>query len=429
VIGSGIAGLVAAIRTQLSGMRTLVLEKQPRAGGLCGTFWVEDYEFAYGCNDFGAGFERELAALGVKIAFHRSKAEFNFGNRRLRLPLNPSTIGQLALRPLGLFRLFRRAKQVTTLGELIDQQSDDPLLTDLACLPAFALMRSPDDVSLKSLAREFSKELDYGYDSSRTPVGGPSALIRQMVARLTELGGILRLASEALEVRKVAGRFVVRTLSEELNCRQVITSEGRWNAYPDSAKPGLQVAVVLLAFDPKKFALPRKLHTLDWFKPGLGQMLRDLDQGVPIAHPSFHAFCSDIPPCNGCRTLTAFVPLARGERKLSAERQGSLLEHVCARLNDSYPGFEHALVKRYVFTPEQILKRTGAILAPSPLIPPIDFEKPANFDERTGLYHIGTSVGPAGEHAGAAALSGRLTAEQVIRVCLGCNAARETVAA
>jgi len=47
-------------------------------------------------------------------------------------------------------------------------------------------------------------------------------------------------------------------------------------------------------------------------------------------------------------------------------------------------------------------------------LPPIGFDKPPNYDEATGLYHVGTSVGPPGEHAGAAALSGKLAAEQVI---------------
>ncbi|HET7540113.1 MAG TPA: FAD-dependent oxidoreductase [Polyangiaceae bacterium] len=419
VIGSGISGLVAALRSQLSGLRTIVVEKSQRAGGLCGTFLFEGHEFAFGCNDFGTGFEKELLELGVEVTFHRPRAEFNFGARRLQLPPNAATLWRLALRPWALNRLIRGAKRASTLGELIDQHIDDDLLKDVASLPAFALMRSPDDVSLRLLGRELSKELGYGYDNSRTPIGGPSALIGQMVKRLLALGGALRLGSEVLEIRRQDGRFSVETSAGALGCRHVLTSQGRWDAFPEGSKPGLSVAAALLVVDTGAFTLPKNVHTLDWFEPGLAQMLRDLDRGVLVARPSFHAFCSDIPPRDQRRSITAFVPLSRGEQALTADRRASLLDHVCERLNALYPGFKDGLVGCCLLSPDEVLERTGALLVPSPLVPPVAFDKPASYDARTGLYHVGTSVGPPGDHAGAAALSGKLAAQQVIAACAG----------
>jgi phytoene dehydrogenase-like protein len=357
VIGSGISGLVAALRSQLSGMQTVVVERNHRAGGLCGSFVIDDHEFAFGCNDFGTGFEKEMSELGVDIAFLRPRAEFSFGARRLQLPPSAGTLWHLASRPWALARLVRGAKRASTLGELIDQHVDDDLLKDAACLPAFALMRSPDDVSLKVLGRELSKEMGYGYDSSRTPLGGPQALIRQMVARLTSLGGALRLGCEVVSTRRRHAGFSVETPSGELNCKYVVTSEGRWRAYPEVSKSGLQVAAALLVVDTNTFALPKNSHTLDWFEPGLGQMLRDLDRGVEVARPSFHAFCCDIPARRGCRTITAFVPLSRGEQALTAERQSTLLDHVSERLDALYPGLKGSLVSRTLLSPQQVLER------------------------------------------------------------------------
>lgn len=70
---------------------------------------------------------------------------------------------------------------------------------------------------------------------------------------------------------------------------------------------------------------------------------------------------------------------------------------------------------------DQVLERTGALLLPSPLVPPVSFDKPSSYDAHAGRYRVGTSVGPAGDHAGAAA--GRLAAEQVIAACAGARAA------
>ena len=123
----------------------------------------------------------------------------------------------------------------------------------------------------------------------------------------------------------------METSAGELGCQYVLTSQGRWDAFPEGSKPGLRVAAALLVVDTGAFTLPKNVHTLDWFEPGVGQMLRDLDRGVPVARPSFHAFCSDIPARDRCRSITAFVPLARGEQAPSDDRRATLLDHVCER--------------------------------------------------------------------------------------------------
>ena len=55
VVGSGLAGLVAALRMQQAGYYVEVFEKSNRFGGLCGTHVLDSYEFVLACNDFGSG--------------------------------------------------------------------------------------------------------------------------------------------------------------------------------------------------------------------------------------------------------------------------------------------------------------------------------------------------------------------------------------
>ena len=415
VIGAGIAGLVAGLRLAKSGRSVIIIERSDRAGGQCGTFEHEGFEVVFGCNDFGTGFERCLASLGVDVRFHHPRARFHFGARTIELPPNARTLAQLALRTPAIVKLVRAAKTIDTLGPLVDRIGD-PLLADLACLPAFAMVRSPDDVPLAALKADFSKELGYGYDKSCAPIGGPGARVDAMVARFRALGGTLLLDQRAERSERCPdGRHIVHTSNGVLRARALLSSEGRWSEYPAEAKRGLDVGLVMLVTDAgSKSRFPAGFHTVDWFAPGVASQLRKLDAGEPVAEPSFHAFRSDLRPRDGRSTVSAFVPLARGEGAPSPARRDALTQHVKRTLGRLVPGFEDTVHATFFVSPDEYEARLGFRPRPSARVLPAGIEKPRSYDAVRDVHFLGTSVDPPGEHAGAAALSGLRAAERII---------------
>lgn len=420
VIGSGIAGLTAALHMQQRGMRTLVLERRAVPGGLCGTFTLDGYQFVTGCNDFGRGMVRNLRELGVDIEFLTPKARFQLGDHVIDLPPDLPTMLKLARRLPGLTSALWQARKrpQQTIGELVDGHLRDPLLADAACLPVTGMMRSPDDVTVREIQENFAREHDYGYDKSCTPVGGPGAMIEAMVRRFERLGGELRLECECLEVAGGPDHKRLHTSAGTVSARTVLSSVGRWNHYPTGTKPGIEAAVLLLAVD-KSFPYPRGYHTLAWFALGVADQLRRLDAGLPVPRPSFHIFRSDLPEQPRHYTINAFIPLPRGQRDPSAEQRNALSEHVLRTVEANLPGFQAAVIYQRFLSPAEYESRLGLRCAPSPYVPPAGFKKPDSYDAELDMYFLGTSVHPPGEHAGAAARSGKLAAYQAIQRLAG----------
>lgn len=416
VVGAGLAGLTAALHLQRAGRRTVVIERRARVGGLCGTIEHEGHEFAVGCNDFGAGLERELHALGVEISFQHLRTALFFGDGRAELSPDLGTALRLVRRLPAVLRLVLGARRpdVLTLGQLVDRHIRDPWLADLASLPAFATMRSPDDVALASLAAELSGEHGYGYEVSASPAGGPQAMVDAMARRFRALGGTLLLDLPCLGHRREGRLHCVATAGGELRARALLSSEGRWDVYPPGTKPGLEVATLLLVLD-ARFAVPRRYHAIDWFPHGVAAVLRALDAGRPVEAVPVHLFRSDLPRREGAFTATALLPLPRGERDLAPERRAALERHALATLDRQLPGFAAAVRRARVLDPLEYAERVGLSCAPSPRVPPAGFPKPPSHDVGRDIHFIGTSAGPPGEHAGAAARSGALAARAVLQ--------------
>lgn len=413
VVGAGLAGLIAALHTQSQGLRTLVLERNAHAGGLCGTFELEGAEFVRACNDFGTGLMRELDALGVAIEFEHPLARFHFADGTIQLRPDLPTILRLGRRLPGIVAMFRAGRKVETLGALIDRAVADPLLADLACLPAFAMMRSPDDVSIRMLSEIMSKDLGYGYERSSVPVGGPGVLTQRLTERLAALGGTLELGVEQRGSRREDGLHHLQTTRGEYRARALISSEGRWDAYPEASRPGLRCAGYLASLR-STLPFPERVHTLDWFCRDVAGMLRRLEAGVPDDAPAFHLFRSKLPGSPEHYTVNVFVPVARGEEDLSPERRVALQAHLRRQLERLLPGFSGALRFDRLLSPREYEACAGVVPAPSPLVAPIGFDKPPIYDAERDVYFVGTSVGPPGEHAGAAVLSGRRAAQAVV---------------
>jgi len=160
---------------------------------------------------------------------------------------------------------------------------------------------------------------------------------------------------------------------------------------------------------------PAKLHTLAWFPPGIAAELRRRDAGQFSVPFGFHAFRSDLPIRDGCYPVNAFIPLPAGQRELATDRRAAVTEHVRGTLVRRLPGFDRAVRHLELLSPADFERILQLRSAPWPTIPPTGYTKPPSYDPDRGIHYLGTSVQPPGTHAGAAALSGRLAAQQVLR--------------
>jgi phytoene dehydrogenase-like protein len=415
VIGAGLAGLTAALNLQHAGRRTLVLERLDRAGGLCGAFEHEGHSFTIGCNDFGAGLQRELARLGAGARFRHPRSWFIFAHGLIQLPPDVPSVLRLVRRAPGIGRaiLAGRRPDITTLGDLLDRHVHDIAVADMLCLTAYGIGHAPDDVELSSLLDDFAKEHDYGYDRPCTPEGGPQALVDAMVGRLRALGGEIELQAPVVRVERTGEHFRVHTPGRVLPARAVVTSEGRWDAWPAGKKEGLRAAPVLFVVD-ARLAWPEGIHTMAWFPRGVAQSLRALEQGKFPDEPAFNWFRNEGSERAGTYTVNAYVLCPRGALDIDPSHAQAIERHVVARIDQTIAGFASAVRRVTLLSPADYERRLGLSSALVPRIEPAGFRRPPQRDPVTGLWHVGHSVEPPAHHAGAVVRSGHLAARGVL---------------
>lgn len=424
VIGAGLAGLTAALRLQQGGLQVLLLERRERPGGLCGTRSLDGYEFVIGCNDFGTGLERELHELGVQVRFKRVKTRFTLEREVYELPPTARMWRTLARHPGDLWRLLRALKdpallgRYTTLAELVRGRIRSPDFADFLNAFAYASSRTPEDLRLDELLAGFSKEYAYGYDQSIIPEGGPGVLVQRMVERFQALGGTLLLRAECTGISTRGDLKAIATPEGEHVARQVVTSEPRWGSFPADAKPGLALGMFHLAVK-KGLPFPQGFHTLTWFPPKVVEWLRQLDEGQLPEAFGFHLFASDLPPRPDTYPINLYLPFPRGVEELSAAQLQHVERYVFEKAERLLPGLQSALVYKRFVSVKEYAELHGLSSYPVHAFSKSSVYKAERYDPARDVFHVGNSVHPPGEHAGAAVLSARLAAEAVLRRARG----------
>jgi phytoene dehydrogenase-like protein len=407
VVGAGLAGLTAAIRLAQAGRSVLVLDRCRRAGGRCGTFELDGLRFTIGCNDFGARIDADMKALGVDVAFAPSTNVIDFGDAVYRLPPTPLTALRLLRHLPSIARIVWKIRGggEKFLGELFDEHQRSGMGFHLVSMLAYALGTPPQDLRADLVRADFSKQYSYGHDRMVVPVGGPQAITDAMVTRMTALGARLSLDTVVGEVRPDGGGFVVATSRGEHRARVVLTTQP-----PDRplGRPGLKIAQLL-------FAVPRSFPFVDAralivSPPRADVWIRALDEGQWPDTGGFHVFqdCE----AGDCRTITGFLLAPRGIEHFDEATRARLLQDVEARLSRHMPGFSSALRFRRLLAPAEweTLHRVGASLSCEIPLPATSAPVAANVPP--GLFHIGNTGDPPGDHANAAMLSGLRAAQR-----------------
>lgn len=416
VIGSGIAGLTAALRLQRQGQRVLVIERRSTAGGLCGTMNFDGYEFALACNDFGCRTQREMAALGVPIAFHTRASRFFNESGYLQLPPDLRSALKLLGQAPSILRVLRAIRSTSGseyLGSLLERHRVPILLRDLIGIAAYGLGTPLSALPVETLVSAFSKKWNYGYDRATSPHGGPGMLIARMVQRLEENGGTLLLGTDCSLIEGAGAQHHVVTTNGDFIARAVISSEGRWNEYPKESRASLSVSMLLLAL-PHSLHLPPGIHTLGYFPTGCAEWMEQLESGERPARFGFHLFRCDLPARPDHYTANIYFFLPRGWEDPDDARmrwaEGFILEHV-ERL---VPGLGKAALYKRFLSPRAFGLHTGMSSVVVPKMLPAGFKKPDSYDAIRDIHFVGNSVYPPGEHAAGAVLSGLLAAEKIL---------------
>jgi len=420
VVGAGLAGLTAALRLAREGREVLVLERRAQAGGLCGTYTRDGYEFVIGCNDFGTGMVKHMAELGVPVRFVQRRTRFVLATETYHVPPTPGTFLLALKHAPDIVRLVRAmsakdgAPRYQYLGEVVEHALEDSAFADFIASLSYAVGLAPSAFALEDIKAALSKDLGYGYDKPSIPVGGPGALAQAMCTRLAELGGTLRLSTACERIEREGEVKRVVTDQGTFSARHVITSQGRWDQYPAEARPSLAASVLHLAVK-RSFAFPEGLHTLTCFPANVAGWLGQLDRGELPGEFGFHCFPTPDLPHTEYYPINVYCFLPRGMENPAPDVVERVTRYILERAERLLPGLSSALLYKSFVSAGEYVRLHGLASTPVPRAGRAGFHKPQAYEPERDLHHVGNSVLPPGDHAGAAVLSGLQAAQAILQ--------------
>ncbi len=189
--------------------------------------------------------------------------------------------------------------------------------------------------------------------------------------------------------------------------------EGKRSAYLADTPTSLFCSMLLVSLD--KAIFPKNRYTLAFFPSGIAQYIQLLNSGVLPDEFAFHIFKSgpdsDEPPYD----FNILFYLPRDTVELSERQLATVKSFIFAQIGKVIPNFHQAMVFNYYLSPTEFTNIHGFTSQTVLLQLPTWQQKPDVFDAKTGLYHLGNSVGPPGDHAGQAVLSAQWAVDKLLQ--------------
>ncbi len=416
VIGAGLAGLVSAIQLAQNGKRVVVLERQLRAGGLCGVDEQDGCTFSIACNDFGRGMINLFEKLGVKTEFRMKETHVYYENEVLRAPLGVGFLIKLLRSPLQVSRLLYGVLRtrfsddcVNTLGAFSKRFLAHGRVRDIAEIPAYLMGTCPEDFALAYL--RYETEFGYNYNEPGVPTGGPQQLVDDLLQRCHSLGITVHTGWHVSQCKRIVDSFEIYAEQDKVTAVKLVDTREHHNAYPATIKRGLEVCQIRVILEGYE-GFDSRIHTHLYYPEKGGNAMQQLDVGNWANDFPFHLFKNDFPQPDGMTAVNFYFYLPRGVREVPQDKQAWLVKQIFERADKLIPGFEASLKQWHMFTPQNFEDKFGM----SPRVMPFIWQgkKPDNFDPESGLYYAGHTVYPPGDHAGAAVLSGYTVANLIL---------------
>ncbi|WP_096087422.1 phytoene desaturase family protein [Agaribacterium haliotis] len=421
VIGAGLAGLICALRLQKSGCDVLLVEKAQRVGGLCGTFFRDGYEFTIACNDFGWGLVEELNELGVNCEFESKKTQVFYRDQKptkkqltIQLPPGPGLLAKLLGRQPLQFLAFiwgivraNMGLQTGNLQSFAQRFLKPGPVRDLVELPAYLMGVAPYDLA-NSYAL-YDKKFGYNYAKPACPVGGPQKMADAIAEAFVQAGGELVLADAVDKLDSCDGGHTLQLASG----RKILADklvDTRERPAPCGVKRGVALSMLLLVVD-KRYKFPEGVHTLIHYPECAEQWAEKIDQGLLPTDFAFHIFKSDLDAKADHYSLNCFFYFPRGQEQPNQQCRDFYLDYIDQHLEQLLPGVKKSLIYQQLFSAADFAEEHKMS---SRVMPSIGIDKVRQHDAEAKLWCAGHSVWPPGDHAGAAALSGRLVAEAIL---------------
>lgn len=418
VVGAGVSGLCAGLTLQRRGRRVLILEARDQVGGLCGTHEIDGLSYPIACNDFGSGIVPVLRSLGVEVAFEPAAARFVMPKHQLDVPPRLRDVASLAAGApdwLRLWRALRGQPSELTLGELIQKQIRNPRVSELLSALSYVFGLPPRSIPLSSLRDEFASAQSYGYNRPLAACGGAVAVPRALALAFEESGGVLHRGLRVQGHEREKDDHVALTRTGAFTGRVLLSSEGRWQDYPSELRPGLCAGIIHLALDPGAIRFPNSIRTLTHCPANPDSWLAAIGSGELPEDFGFHITRADLPLQHNLQVMNLAFLVPRGMDNPEPQTRERMLQSIFSRCAELIPGFENGLKHWHFLSPADFERRHGR----SSRVAPFEHlglgRKPDVFDPETGVYSVGNSVGPAGDHIGAAIAASLAAAE-------GCDA-------
>ena len=448
VVGAGLGGLSAAAELARGGLRVLVLEASPHVGGRCTTRVVEGARFAVGANTFGIRTGRELARHGVPRPFFSAPFRIVYGGRRVRFPIDRSSLAALGSLGISLPRAAGTALKIAWAirGEAPAGETYRGIVrrllraragaaAELLEVETWYLGAHPDALPASCLKTFFG--LRYGFHRPVYPIGGAHRIPEALVEAIRRAGGEVRTGQrvEAIRIENGAAGGV-RCAGDEIPATVAVVSNLELGTTLRLAGPvpalaplaataatwrrGLSFATLLLRLKPGACALaspgPRGAvpgSTLLVDAPA-DRVIDELEAGrlpaTPILNVVRTQALAEEAPAEIALSVLALWPRS----PVGAEERGRFVEAALDRLERFDPGFLSALHWRRLVTPDEYEAAFGFSSCPSPVLESPLYEKCGWRLPVARLYNVGTTVQPRGCHTGSAMESGRLCAEEIL---------------